>query len=46
MRDLWRFAMENKIWWLAPIVLVGIGLAVLVWLGAGESLSSSIYNIF
>jgi len=46
MKDLWRFAMENKVWWLAPVVLVALAVAVLLWLGAGDSLSSTLYNIF
>jgi len=45
LRELWDFIMENKKWWLVPIVLVLLALGALVTLG-GSGLAPFIYTIF
>jgi len=45
MKEFWSFLMENKKWWLIPIVLVILLLAVLVFLG-GSPAAPFIYTLF
>lgn len=44
-RDLVRFAMENKLYWLLPLVLVSLVLVALVVLSA-TPLAPFIYSVF
>jgi hypothetical protein len=44
-RDLVRYAMENKKWWLLPIVLVSLLLVALVVVG-NTPLAPFIYTLF
>jgi hypothetical protein len=44
-RDLVRYAMENKKWWLLPIVAVSLLLVVLVVVG-NTPLAPFIYTLF
>lgn len=43
--DLWSFMSQNKKWWLAPIILVILGLGVLVML-SGTAAAPFIYTLF
>ena len=44
-RDFVRFAMENKKWWLVPMLVVTLALVVLVYLST-TPLAPFIYTIF
>jgi uncharacterized protein DUF5989 len=44
-RDLLRFALDNKKWWLVPVVAVSLVLVVLVVLSA-TPLAPFIYTVF
>jgi hypothetical protein len=44
-RDFIRFAMENKKWWLVPMIAVTLGLVLVVFLSA-TPLAPFIYTIF
>jgi len=44
-RDLVRFALENKKWWLVPMLVVTLGLVVMVYLSA-TPLAPFIYTVF
>jgi competence protein ComGC len=46
LSDLWRFLMERKKWWLVPMILVLILLAILIVLPAGSAVAPFIYTIF
>lgn len=45
VRELGRYAMENKKWWLAPIVVVSVLLIALVVVGS-TPLAPFIYSVF
>ena len=45
LREFWDFLKYNKKWWLLPIILTLLLLAVLVILG-GTSLAPLIYTVF
>lgn len=44
LKDLWGFARENKVWWIVPLVLLLLTLAVLV-VGV-STISPFIYSLF
>ncbi len=44
LRELWAFAREHKAWWIIPVVV--ILLAVAVFLVAVSSISPFIYSLF
>ena len=43
--DLWQFAMQNKKWWLLPIVVV-MGLVSMLVVLAGSGAAPFIYTFF
>jgi hypothetical protein len=43
-RELWAFAREHKAWWIIPVVVVLLGIAV--FLVAVSSISPFIYSLF
>jgi hypothetical protein len=45
VREFWDFLVENKAWWLAPIVVVLLLISVLVILGASGA-APLIYTLF
>jgi len=45
LSDLLAFAFHNKKWWLAPIIVVLLGLGLLVLLG-GTAAAPFIYTLF
>ena len=45
LRELWLFIWRNKAWWLAPIILILLVVAVLVILG-GTGAAPFIYTLF
>jgi len=44
-REFWDFLKQNKKWWLLPILIALLGIALLVVLG-GSGLAPFIYTIF
>lgn len=46
LREMWLFLKAEKAWWLAPIVVVLLLVAVLVMLGSNPALMPFIYPIF
>lgn len=45
LRDLFSFLMVNKVWWLAPVLLVSLLLVALVALGS-TPVAPFVYTVF
>lgn len=43
-RELWRFAMQNKAWWIIPTVVVLLILGALIF--SGQAVAPFIYTLF
>ena len=46
LKDLWMFLRERKKFWLAPIILMLIILAVLIVFTSGSAIAPFIYTLF
>jgi hypothetical protein len=46
IRELWSFLRVRKKWWLAPIMLMLLGLGLLLVLAEGSALAPFIYSLF
>ena len=46
IKDLWRFLIERKKFWLIPIVVVLLLLGILIVLGGGSAFAPFIYTLF
>ncbi len=46
LKDLWLFLRERKKYWLAPIILMLIILAVLIVFTSGSAIAPFIYTLF
>jgi hypothetical protein len=46
LKELWRFMLERKKFWLAPIVLVLVLLGALLVFAQGSALAPFIYTLF
>lgn len=46
IRELMSFLLENKKWWIAPIVVLLLALSVLLVLTEGSALAPFIYALF
>jgi uncharacterized protein DUF5989 len=44
LKDLFGFARQNKIWWIAPLVIVLLALALVMI--AGQTVAPFIYTLF
>ncbi len=44
LRDFWGFAVENKAWWIIPMIIVLLLLALFI--AAGSSVAPFIYTLF
>ncbi len=44
LREVWAFAWQNKAWWLVPLVLVLLLMALLIF--AGQGVAPFIYTLF
>ncbi|SMD32768.1 hypothetical protein SAMN04488029_1119 [Reichenbachiella faecimaris] len=44
--DLWKFLLERKAWWLAPIIFVLLLLGFVIVIGGGSAIAPFIYSIF
>ena len=45
LREFWEFLKANKLWWMAPIVIVTLLLAGIVFLGSSPA-APFIYTLF
>lgn len=46
MSEFWKFLMENKIWWITPIVVILLGLVLLIWSTDGSAIAPFVYALF
>ena len=46
IKDLWQFMLQNKKFWLAPIVIVMVLLGALLVFGQGSVVAPFIYTLF
>jgi hypothetical protein len=46
LKDLWAFMRERKKFWMAPIIIVLLMLAVLIVLAEGSAVAPFIYTLF
>ena len=46
LKDLWMFLRERKKFWLAPIILMLLILAVLIVVTSGSAIAPFIYTLF
>ncbi len=44
--EFWLFLKEEKKWWLAPIVVVLLGLGTVIVFAEGSAIAPFIYSIF
>jgi len=46
LKDLWLFMKERKKFWLAPVIIILLLLAILIVFGAGSAIAPFIYTLF
>ena len=46
LRDLWLFLKERKKWWLAPLIILIVLIALFIVLGGATALAPFIYSLF
>lgn len=46
LKEFWAFLMERKVWWMAPILVVLVGLSALLLLAEGSAVAPFIYTLF
>jgi hypothetical protein len=46
IRDLWNYLMQNKKWWLIPLMITLLMVGFLLILAASSALSPFIYSLF
>jgi hypothetical protein len=46
MKDLWEFIKEQKVYWMAPIIVVLVLLGGLIVLTQGSAVAPFIYTLF
>jgi hypothetical protein len=46
IKDLWGFMRERKKFWLAPVLLLFVGLGALLVLAQGSAIAPFIYTLF
>ena len=46
IKDLLKFLIKNKKWWLIPIVIVLLGMGALIMLSSSSAVAPFIYTIF
>ena len=45
-RELWAFMRERKKWWLAPLLIILLGVGLLLAFAQGSALAPFIYTVF
>jgi hypothetical protein len=46
MREFWKFLMENKVWWITPMVVILVGLVFLIYVTQGDAIAPFVYTLF
>ncbi|HZV02683.1 MAG TPA: DUF5989 family protein [Planctomycetota bacterium] len=46
LSEFWLFLKEEKKWWLAPLIVVLLGLGVVIVTAEGSAIAPFIYSIF
>lgn len=46
IKDLWKFMMARKKWWLGPVIVVLLILGLALVFGGGSALAPYIYSLF
>ncbi len=46
LKDMWRFLIERKKFWLIPVVIVLLLLGILIVIGGGSAIAPFIYTLF
>jgi len=46
LKDLWLFMKERKKYWLIPVIVILLLLAILIVFGAGSAIAPFIYTLF
>jgi len=46
MKDLFKFLMQRKKFWLAPIIIILVLLGILLVFGSGSAIAPFIYSLF
>jgi len=46
LRDLWKYLIQNKKWWLIPLIITLLLVGLLIFLAASSALSPFIYSLF
>lgn len=46
IKDLWRFMVERKKFWLAPIIFILLIIGFLLVIGGGSAVAPFIYTLF
>ena len=46
IKDLWKFMIQRKKFWLAPIIIVALLLGLLIVFGGGTAMAPFIYTLF
>jgi hypothetical protein len=46
IKDLWRFMIERKKFWLAPIIFILLIIGFLLVIGGGSAVAPFIYTLF
>ena len=46
MSEFWLFMKEEKKWWLAPLIVVLLGLGTVIVFAEGSAIAPFIYSIF
>ena len=46
LKEIWAFLMERKKWWLTPIIMTLILLALLVLAGRSTTVAPFVYTLF
>jgi hypothetical protein len=46
LKDIWRFLIARKKFWLAPVILILVILGAILILGEGSAVATFIYTLF
>ncbi|HYW96718.1 MAG TPA: DUF5989 family protein [Bacteroidales bacterium] len=46
VKDLWRFLVQRKLWWLIPVILFLIIIGILLIVGGNSAVAPFIYTLF
>ena len=46
LKDLWKFLIQRKKFWLAPVIIVALLIGLLIVFGGGSAIAPFIYTLF